>query len=149
MDLTPGTRRVRILVVEDNEPFRGFIASMLRQQPNLHIIGEEHDGLRAVQRAQELQPDLILLDIGLPGLNGLQVARKIREVVPSARIVFLTQESAPEVVEEAFALGAEGYLIKTHAGSELVPALETVLCGERFTSSGLAGFRPNGVDAES
>lgn len=141
LDLGTISRPIRILVVEDNEPFRSFISSMLRQQPNISIIGEEQDGLRAVDQAQALQPDLILLDIGLPGLNGIAAARRIREVAPSSKIIFLTQESAHDVVEEALALGAHGYLLKTLAATELLPALEAVLRGSRFTSSGLNGHR--------
>jgi len=115
---------------------------MLRQHANLQIICEEKDGLQAVQQAQALQPDLILLDIGLPGLNGIQAARRIREVASSSKIIFLTQESAPEVVEEALASGAHGYVVKTQAGSELLTALETVLRGSRFVGCGLNAHAP-------
>jgi DNA-binding NarL/FixJ family response regulator len=86
--------KVRILLVDDNEPFRQFVASMLRDRQNLNVIGEGGDGLEAVQRAEALPPDLILLDIGLPGLNGLHAARQISKVAPNVRIIFLTQESA-------------------------------------------------------
>jgi DNA-binding NarL/FixJ family response regulator len=142
LDLIPRDRQVRILVVEDYEPFRRFVSSMLRQQPSLHIVGEVQDGLQAVRQAEALQPDLILLDIGLPGLNGIEAARKIRDIAPSAKIVFLTQESASDVVEEAFALGAQGYVLKAQAGSELLAALEAVSLGLRFASHGLDGHGP-------
>jgi DNA-binding NarL/FixJ family response regulator len=98
--------KVRILVVDDNEPFRRFIASTLRDRKNFNVIGEACDGLEAVQRAEALQPDLILLDIGMPELNGLDAARQISKLAPNARIIFLTQESAPDVVGEALSLGA-------------------------------------------
>ena len=114
---------------------------MLRQQSNIEIGGEEQDGVRAVQQALALQPDLILLDIGLPGLNGIEAARRIRQGAPAAKVIFLTQETAPEVVERAFALGAQGFVVKTHVGSELLPALEAVLQGARFTSRGLNGHK--------
>jgi DNA-binding NarL/FixJ family response regulator len=146
LDLIPEDRQYRILVVEDHEPFRSFVSSMLRQQPNLQIVGEEQDGLEAVRQAETLQPDLILLDIGLPGLNGIEAARKIRDVAPGAKIIFLTQESAPDVVEEAFALGARGYLLKAQAGSELLAALEAVSQGLRFASRGLNGHWPSQLD---
>ena len=149
LDLTTGSQPIRILVVEDHEPFRSFISSMLRQQSKIEIVGEEQDGLRAVQQAEALQPDLILLDIGLPELNGLEAARRIRQGAPTAKIVFLTQETAPEVVGEAFATGAQGYLVKTHASSELLPALEAILGGSRFISHGLNGHRPTGRQAKS
>jgi len=139
LDLKPRDQKVRILVVEDHELFRRFVASMLRQQPSFRVVGEVEDGLNAVRQAQTLRPELVLLDIGLPGLSGLEVARRIRELVPSVKIVFLTQESAPDVVEEAFGLGAQGYLIKSEATSELLEALKSVLQGSRFASRSLNG----------
>ena len=97
---------VRILLVDDNEPFRRFVASALRDQPNLHVIGEVGDGFEAVRQAEALQPDLILLDIGLPVLNGIGAARRMGELAPNARIIFLTQESSTDIVREALSLGA-------------------------------------------
>ncbi len=130
---------VRILVVDDHEPFRRFVSSTLSEQTNLKVIGEGQDGLQAVHKAQTLQPDLILLDIGMPGLNGIEAARRIGELVPNARIIFLTQESSPDVVREAFSLGAWGYMVKVQAGDELLIAVESVMQGKQFRSSGLDG----------
>ena len=96
---------VRILLVNDNEPFRRFVASALYKKPNLHVVGEAGDGFEALQQAEALQPDLILLDIGLPGLNGLEVARRMGGLAPNARIIFLTQESSADVVSAALGLG--------------------------------------------
>lgn len=95
---------------------------------------ELSDGLAAVQKAKELNPDLILLDIGLPGLNGIEAGRQIRKVVPSAKIIFLTQESSEDVVQEALSLGALGYVVKTRAGTDLLAAVEAVLTGEQYVS---------------
>lgn len=128
-------------MVDDNEPFRKFVASMLRDRKNLNVIGEAGDGLEAVRRAQALQPDLILLDIGLPDLNGLDAARQISKLAPNARIIFLTQESVSEVVSEALSLGAWGYVAKVQAGRELLVAVEMVMQGQRFVSSGLNGHK--------
>jgi DNA-binding NarL/FixJ family response regulator len=119
---------LRVLVVEDYEPFRRFICLALQQRAEFHVIGEVSDGLEAVQRAQELQPDLILLDIGLPKLNGIEVAKRVRRLAPNARLLFVSQESSPDVVRETFRLGAQGYVHKTRAQSDLLPALE---CGRR------------------
>jgi len=130
---------VRILLVDDNEPFRRFVSTVLRKMPNLQVIGEEQDGFGAVRQSGALQPDVILLDIGLPGINGFEAARKIREVAAKAKIVFLTQESSPELVDEAFRLGARGYVVKAQAGSELLAAVEVVSRGARFASKGLNG----------
>ena len=133
--------KIRILLVDDNEPFRQFVASTLRNHQNLNLIGEAGDGLEAVQRAEALQPDLILLDIGLPGLNGIEAARRVRELAPEAKIIFLTQESSDDVVHEALSLGAWGYVVKVQAGRELLVAVNMVMQGQRFVSSGLDGHK--------
>ena len=130
---------IRILVVDDHEPFRRFVYSILEGQANLQVIGEVEDGLQAVQQAESLQPDMILLDIGLPLLNGIEAARQIRRVAPNARIIFLTQECSHDVVQEAFNLGAWGYVIKAQAGSELLAAVEAVSQETKFVSDGLGG----------
>jgi DNA-binding NarL/FixJ family response regulator len=140
---------VRVLVVEDFEPFRQFIASTLQKRPELQIICEVPDGLEAVQKAQELQPDLILLDIGLPTLNGIEAARRIRNLSPESKIIFLSQESSADAVHEALGLGALGYVVKVHAGSELLAAVEAVLQGNHFVSSGLSGHWFTAAAADS
>jgi DNA-binding NarL/FixJ family response regulator len=129
----------RVLVVEDFEPFRRLICSTLRQRPEFQIIDEVADGLEAVQKAEEIRPDLIILDIGLPSLNGMDAARRIRKLSPKSKILFMSQESSADVVQEALVLGALGYVVKAHAGSELLPAVEAVLKGRQFVSSGLSG----------
>jgi len=123
---------VRIIVVEDFAPFRQFISETLATTRDLQIICEVSDGLEAVQKAVELRPDLILLDIGLPNLNGIEAARQIRELVPESKIIFLTQESSADVMREARKLGTWGYVVKTNAASDLLPALETVISGKQF-----------------
>ncbi len=133
------TSSVRVLVVDDYEPFRRFIGSTLRKRRALQIVGETSDGLEAVHKAEELQPDLIVLDIGLPTLNGIEAARRIRKLSPESKIVFISQESSADVVQEALALGALGYVVKAHAGSGLLAAVEAVLEGKQFVSSGLSG----------
>ena len=114
-------------MVDDSEPFRKFICSTIGKRPELHIVGEVMDGLQAVQKAEELQPDLILLDIGLPSLNGIEAARRIRKLSPDSKILFLSQASSVDVVQEAPGTGAYGYVVKTHAGSELLQAVNAVL----------------------
>lgn len=126
---------IRILVVEDFASFRQLIRSTLGKNPGLQVTCEVLDGPEAVHKAEELKPDLILLDIGLPTLNGIEAARQIRKLAPESKIIFLSQESSAEVVEEALSLGAWGYVLKTRAGSDLLPAVEAVLSGKRFVSS--------------
>jgi DNA-binding NarL/FixJ family response regulator len=129
-------------VVEDWGPFRRFLCSTLRKIPELQIIGEASDGLEAVQRAEKLQPDLMLLDIALPTLNGIDAARRIRKVAPHSKILFVSQESSIDVVQAALDLGALGYVVKAHAGRELLVAVEAVRQGRQFVSAGIAGHIP-------
>jgi len=126
---------VRVLVVEDFEPFRQFIRTTLGKRPDLQLVGEALDGLEAVQKAVELKPDLILLDIGLPSLNGIEAARQIRKLVPESKIIFVSQESSADVMQEALSLGAWAYVVKAKAGSELLAAVETVISGVKFIGS--------------
>lgn len=137
------TSSIRVLVVEDFEPFRRSVCSMLDKRPDLQIVGEVSDGLEAVNKTAALQPDLILLDVGLPSMNGMDAARRIRKLSPKSKILFVSQESSADVVQEALRLGALGYVAKTNAGIELLPAVEAVCQGRRFVSAGLAGHVPS------
>lgn len=132
---------IRILVVEDFEPWRRFISLIVEQDPQLRIICEVADGLEAVQKAQELHPDLILLDIGLPKLNGIAASRQILRFRRKPKILFLSQESSSDVVREALRIGA-GFVLKTDASRELLSAVKAVMLGEQFLSSSATGHRP-------
>ena len=121
-------------MVDDFEPWRRFASSTLRKKAGWQVVGEASDGLEAFQKAVELEPDLILLDIGLPSVNGIEAARRIREMVPEAKIIFLSEESSVEIVQEAMSFGACGYVFKTMAASDLLTAVETVLSGLKFVS---------------
>jgi DNA-binding NarL/FixJ family response regulator len=134
------TSSIRILVAEDFEPFRKFLSSTLQNRPQLQIICEVGDGLEAVHKAEELQLGLILLDIGLPTVNGIEAARRIREVSPKSKIVFMSQESSTDVVQEAFNSGATEFVVKADAGSELLTAVTAVLRDERFVGRRFAGY---------
>jgi two-component system nitrate/nitrite response regulator NarL len=129
--------RFRVLIVEDNLPFLTLLTSIVSQQPHLEIIAASQNGLEAVQLAKSLQPELILLDIGLPGLNGIEAARQIRQLAPAAKIVFVTQESSPDVVEEAFNAGACGFVRKVRTAEDLIIAIVNVCKGAQFVSHGL------------
>ena len=132
------TSAVRVLVVDDFEPFRRFICSTLGRKPGVQVVAETADGLEAVHKAAELQPDLILLDIGLPSLSGIEAGRRIRKLCPESKILFLSQETSADVVQEALAMGAMGYVVKPRAGSELLLAVAEVLEGRQFVGSGLS-----------
>ena len=135
-----GTSSIRVMVVDDFEPWLNFATKTLRGQPELRVVGEASDGLEAVQKAQVLQPDLILLDIGLPSFNGIQAARRILQYAPKTKILFVSEQRSPDIVEEAFRTGARGYLVKSDSASELLPAVKGLLEGKRFVSASLAGL---------
>ena len=130
---------VRVLVVEDFAPFRKFVCLTLGNEPGVQIIAEVPDGQEAVQKAAELKPDLILLDIGLPTLNGIGAARQILTIAPESKIIFVSQESSPDVVQETLNLGARGYVLKLRAASDLMAAVKEVLEGRQFVSAGFSG----------
>src|SRR5262249_15751676 len=109
---------------------RGIISGM----PQVEIAGEAEDGLEAVEKAQQLQPDLILLDIGIPGLNGIEAARQIAKVCRQSKIAFLTENRGDQLVEEAFEVGASGYILKSHFDSELIAGVAAIMKGEQFVS---------------
>lgn len=130
---------IRVLVVDDYEPWRRSLSTTLAKERGLEIVGEASNGLQAVQEAKRLQPDLILLDISLPNLNGIEAARRIRKVSPKSKILFVSQNCSADIVEEALSTGAGGYVVKSHAGRELLPAVEAVLHGKLFLSIGVTG----------
>ena len=144
-----GMAAMRILVVDDYEPFRRFICSTLEQRSGLQVVGEASDGLEAVQKAQELHPDLIVLDLGLPKLNGIEAVRQIRKRSPASKILIVSQESSVDIAHEAFDTGVLGYVVKSYAGAELLPAVDSVLRGSQFVSTGLLPFLKDARGRES
>jgi DNA-binding NarL/FixJ family response regulator len=128
---------VRTLVVDDFEQWRKVVSAALQGKLGVHIIEEAADGLEAVQKAQEMQPDLVVLDIGLPTLNGIEVARHIRRVSAKSKVVFLTENPSRDITEAALQDGANGYVIKSAFASELIPAIQAVLEGRQFLSAKL------------
>jgi DNA-binding NarL/FixJ family response regulator len=132
--------QVRTLVVDDFASFRRRVCWMLEENPEIRVIGEAGDGLEAVQKAEEFQPDLILLDSDLPKLSGIEAARQIRKTAPKSKILFLGQDLDPAVVQEAFSLGARGYVVKSDASRELLSAVKVVILGKQYVSRALAGY---------
>jgi DNA-binding NarL/FixJ family response regulator len=137
----------RVLIVDDHGSWRRFLLTALQADSRLQVIGEASDGLEAVQKAEALRPDLIVLDIGLPTLNGIEAARRIRSVSPHSRILFFSEQRAPDIAEAALATGASGYVVKSDADSDLLPALDAIMQGASFISSRFAGhaFASSGV----
>jgi DNA-binding NarL/FixJ family response regulator len=128
---------IRILIADDFEAWRREFCLLLRGRPELQVVGEAANGLEAVHKAEELQPDLIVLDIGLPKLNGIEAAQRIRQLSANTKILFLSQNNDLEVVQAALGTGALGYVYKMNAQEELLSAVDAVLLGKQFVGSGL------------
>ena len=126
----------RVLLVDDEESAQQTLGAVLPGAG--YAVYQVREGKEAVRRVPLVRPDLILLDIGLPKLNGVEAARRILKVAPRSKIVFLTQETATDIVHEAFRLGACGYVLKTDAERELLSAMDAVMQGENFVSGGLS-----------
>lgn len=124
----------RILLVDDFLPWHHLVLNFLEPETDLQMISAAVDGLEAVQKAEELQPDLILMDLSLPGMDGIEATRQIRIVSPGSKVLFLTHHSEPDIVQAAFDAGASGYLLKSDFSAELVPGVRAVLLGQRFVS---------------
>lgn len=130
---------ISVLLVDDFVEFRAAVSALLRKKPELQIVAEASDGVEAVEKSRQLQPDLILLDIGLPKLNGVAAAQQIREVAPQSKIIFVTQETSADIMKEAIGLGGMGYVVKAKVESELLKAIDLVLEGKQFIGTGLTG----------
>jgi DNA-binding NarL/FixJ family response regulator len=120
---------VRILIVDDFEPWRRTVCSILAEDESLKIVGECSDGLEAVLRNEELRPDLVLLDIQLPAMNGLQAARQIRKISPATKILFLSSYPHLDMMQEALKIGV-GYIVKADAARDLLPFIRAIVRNE-------------------
>ena len=128
----------RILFVDDNEAWLSIITGILRHDPRWQLVGDAHDGIEAIQKAQQLQPDVIVLDLELPQTYGFEAARRLSSIAPGCKILFLSTLASSEAAAVAFMMGAVGYILKSEAAVELVPALETILEGKTFVSKALS-----------
>jgi DNA-binding NarL/FixJ family response regulator len=122
---------VRILIVDDYEPWRRYVRSVLASDPDLEILGESADGLDAIKQSEELQPGLVLLDIQLPSINGLEVARQIGVVSPETKVLFLSSTQSVEVMREALKFGA-GFVMKTDAECDLLAIVQAICRNQPF-----------------
>ena len=132
---------IRILVADDFKDWRSQVRLLLQARPEWQIIGEVSDGPEAVQKAEELKPDLVLLESSLPNLNGIEAARRIRLLSPNSKIVFLSMDNSLDVVQIALNTGAQGYVYKARAQSELLPAVDAVLAGKQFVTRMVKGYK--------
>ncbi len=133
--------------MDDFKDWRRQVRLLLQARPEWQVVAEASDGSEAIQKAEELKPDLVVLDIGLPKLSGIETARRIRQLSPSSKIVFLSQNNDLDVVRAALGTGAQGYVVKTDAQRELLSAVDSVLRGKQFVSSSIKGYKPAHVPA--
>jgi len=125
---------IRIVLVDDHAVARRGLRSVLGVNPDIQVVGEAADGEEAVKKVSDLLPDIVLLDISLPGLSGLEAAPSIRSISPNSRIIFVSQHNSAALAREALQLGAYGYVVKSDAGLDLLAAIDAVHQGQRFMS---------------
>lgn len=129
---------IRILVADDHVVVCKGLRSLLEAEPDFLVVGEVHDGLEILPLVAQLRPDILLLDIMMPGLNGLEVTRQIRQRQPNTRVVILSMHSSEAYVLEALRNGASGYLLKQSSEEDLVTGLRLVMQGQRYLSPPLS-----------
>ncbi len=129
----------RILIVDGYEPWLHQVTAILEKEPSYHVISTISDGYAALKQAEELKPELVLLDIGLPTVNGIELVRSLQRIRPKPFVVFVSQNATPSIVRAAMEAGGNGYVLKTHAYQDLLHAITTVRKGERFLSATLEG----------
>lgn len=132
-------KKVRLLLVDDHAVLRVGLRLLLDAQPDFEVVGEAGDGVEAVRLAADLSPDVVLMDLTLPGLGGLDAIRRVKQDSPAARVLVLTMHDDETYIEEAFKAGAAGYVVKKAADTELLAAIRTVARGEMFLHPSLAG----------
>jgi DNA-binding NarL/FixJ family response regulator len=137
--------RARVLLADDHVLLLEAFRRML--EPAVEVVGAVKDGSALVEQALELEPDLVVADVSMPRMNGLEAARRLRGELPRTRVVFLTVNEDPQMAAEAFALGASGYLLKSSTATELMEAIRAVLAGRRYLSRRLAGGDPEALPA--
>jgi len=129
---------IRILLADDHALVRGGIRSLLEKLPMVEVVGETSDGREAVKQVRELQPDLVLMDVGMPGLNGLEATQRISKEFPNVRVLILSMYANEEYVLRALRVHASGYLLKKSATAELERAIHTVAKGEIYLSPSIS-----------
>jgi two-component system response regulator NreC len=127
-------KKVRLLVADDHKIFRQGIKKLLEEEPDLQVVGESADGRETVKKATELKPDIILMDIAMANLNGLEATKQIKKVLPETKIIMLTMHKNEEYVLQSFQAGASGYILKEGAVEELVSAIRSIHQDKSFLS---------------
>ena len=138
-----GMSIIRVLVVDDFVPWHHFVSYLIDSESDLQITSVAYDGLDAIQKAKELQPDLILMDLSMPGMNGIDATRQILMHSPRSKVLFVSEQRDSDLIHAAFEVGACGYALKTDSNSDLLLGIRTVLRGQPFVSCSLTNWREN------
>jgi DNA-binding NarL/FixJ family response regulator len=136
----------RILLVDDHPIVREGLRTVLQRRSGWQVVGEASNGLEALDKAESLQPDVMVLDITMPRLNGLEVCRLVRLKSPSIEVLFVTQHDSPQMMREALNAGAKGYVVKSNAARDLVEAIEVVSQHRVFTALARTESRPEPLE---
>jgi len=129
---------ISVLIVDDFDPWRRFVADLVAEAGGVYATSFASDGIEAVRKAVELRPHVILMDVALPSLSGIEAATQIQKFVPESKVIFVTSQSDPEIARTAFRSGGRGYVLKADAGEQLLKGIEAVLLGRYFLSASLS-----------
>jgi DNA-binding NarL/FixJ family response regulator len=130
---------MNLLLVDDHRLMRDGVRALLEHEPDLHVVGEAADGRRAVELAEKLRPDLVLMDISMPGLSGVEATRRLQSTLPRTRVLGLSMNADRRYVQAMFEAGAWGYMLKSAASDELIRAVRSVAADQKYVSPAIAG----------
>jgi two-component system, NarL family, response regulator NreC len=131
-------KTIRIFLADDHTIVRQGLAKLLEAEPNLRVVGEAENGREAIVKAEKLKPDVVLMDIAMPMLNGIEATRQIRKSCPQTKVIILSMHSHDRYISELFSLGASGYLLKSSTGSDIINAIHTALRGSTYLSPSIS-----------
>lgn len=131
-------RTITVVLADDHTIVRQGLAKLLEGESNLRVVGEAENGREAVEKVEELKPDIVLMDIAMPMLNGIEATRQIRKVCPQTKVIILSMHSHDRYISELFGLGASGYLLKSSTGTDIIKAIHAALKGETYLSPSIS-----------
>ncbi|MGD8846246.1 MAG: response regulator transcription factor [Desulfobacteraceae bacterium] len=131
-------KKITIFLADDHTIVRQGLAKLLEAEPNLQVVGEAENGRQAVVNVEKLKPDVVLMDIAMPMLNGIEATRQIRKVCPQTKVIILSMHSHDRYISELFSLGASGYLLKSSTGTDIINAIHTAVKGSTYLSPSIS-----------